>query len=306
MAAPWRSIFLEHIAQMNSPTFVLSTIHPKSSTSSGIPYLPRGRTVVYRGTWATLPDNPQNPAPRNPPAYESDLLVVTTDARMDKVPDLLNSGPTRSQGSPSGGGGPVEAVFWATPTKTQWRVRGTAYVLGPDIGSDAPAAKAIREKLFSRMRVLSEPKSATGEAPKGASDARQDASDNSTPSDWSWDREVTAHFGNLSPLMRGSFRNPPPGRPRSTAPEDPRLRLGQRVTDLHDELARSNFRVVVVVPHEVDRVDLSDGEDPRRWLYRYLREGGDDDADAAAGYLEADGSLKGEKHGEWQVLEVWP
>ncbi len=85
-------------------------------------------------------------------------------------------------------------------------------------------------------------------------------------------------FGNLSPAMRGTFRNPAPGTPRSVPPADGEG-LGQDVADLHDRLARRNFRVVVVLPDEVDFVDLASA---RRYIYTHV--GG----------------------GRWETCEVWP
>lgn len=63
---------------------------------------------------------------------------------------------------------------------------------------------------------------------------------------WSWEKELTAHFGNLSPGMRGSFKNPVPGSPVSIPPADKSLALGQKVEDLHDEVARKNFRLIII------------------------------------------------------------
>ncbi|KAG7143331.1 hypothetical protein HYQ45_000413 [Verticillium longisporum] len=217
--APWRSLFLEHINTMPAPEFTLATLHDSSSGAGGPGpgLVPRARTCIHRGLFASLPVNPKNEAPLNPPAYESDLLTLTTDARMHKTPDLA-------------AGHPVEAVFWAREPATQWRVRGVAYVLPRDADADA----ALTARLLREMRR-------TGEG-EGEGDARG----------WSFSREVTAHFGNLSPGEG----------------------LGQVVTDLEDEVARANFRVVVVVPDEVDRVDLSDPKRGRRWLYRRaIREG---------------------------------
>jgi len=110
---------------------------------------------------------------------------------------------------------------------------------------------------------------------------------------WTFAREVTGHFGNLSPVMRGSFRGPPPGTSRREGPEaESGLGIGQEVEDMEDEVARANFRVVVVVPEEVDQVDLSDGKDPRRWLYRYRGGEGPE--------------MGGEVVGEWEKVELWP
>lgn len=271
--APWRSAFMAHAADMSPPILTLSTLHavPAQSASSPPPplhYVPRARTVAFRGMWGSLPTNSLNPAPRNPRLYESEMPVFTTDARMDKIADLLGNEPASAGGS--GGGGAVEGVFWALKAKTQWRLRGKAYVLGPDMDEDEATPRRVRESLLGRMR-------------KVLSSERGD--------EWSWGREVTAHFGNMSPVMRGSFRNPPPGSPVSKIPEDDRLRLGQKVTDLHDEVARKNFRVVVIVPEEVDRVDLSDAERAMRWRYRFVPEGG------AAG---PEGRMV------WEIVELWP
>jgi pyridoxamine 5'-phosphate oxidase len=247
-AAPWRSAFLSHVEKMDSPTFMLSTLHHNSSSVT-----PRSRTVVYRGNWAEIPVNPKNEAPLNPPLYESDLLTLTTDARMEKVPEFSTGGENIPQ---SGGGGPVEAVFWVVETKTQWRFRGRAYLLGQDI--DDPSASHVKQEIEKHMRQK-----------------KEDGS-----SSWNWGKEITAHFGNLSPGMRGTFRNPPPGTKRDEKPAAG-LGPGQKVEDLDDEIARKNFRVAVIVPDEVDQVDLSDPADGKRWNYRL-----------------SDGS--------WEKTELWP
>ena len=97
--------------------------------------------------------------------------------------------------------------------------------------------------------------------------------------------------------MRGTFAHPPPGRfvADHPTPGDGHLGLGKKVDDLEDEVARGNFRVVVIVPSEVDRTDLSDAEHPRRWLYVFTGATGDE------GRMPG-----GEVCGEWEVAEVWP
>ncbi|GFP53588.1 hypothetical protein TASIC1_0002077300 [Trichoderma asperellum] len=247
--APWRSTFLSHIEQMDSATFTLSTLHPLG----GNHFSPRARTVIFRGMWASLPDDPRNPAPRNPAVYTSDLPAITTDVRMEKVAEVLSSRYEPSAvGEPhSTAGGPVEAVFWAKSSSTQWRFRGRAYVIGPDI--DSEAATPTRAALQPWMRAV------------GGADEQKDA--------WSWSRELTAWFGNLSPLMRGSFRNPPPGTPLTQefwTGQEPwsGQGLGQEVEDVNDELARLYFRVLVIVPETIDQVDLSDPKRARRWNHR--------------------------------------
>lgn len=198
---------------------------------------------------------------------------------MDKVPEIFSSSTAAHQRiSQSGGGGPVEAMFWAAEKGTQWRLRGHAWVLSPaDIASEtSPGAKAAREVLLARMRKTSSSGAASEE-------------------EWDWEKEIVGHFGNLSPGMRGSFKNPSPGTPRANEP-GPREGLGQKVGDelLDDEVARKNFRVVVVVPDEVDLVDLHDPADQRRWLYKFV---------GASAKAQMNG---GQIWGEWEKTELWP
>ena len=221
--------------------------------------------------WTELPENKHNDAPRNERVYESDLPTFVTDVRMAKVPEIFASSqghgdPSQSQGS--GGGGPVEAVFWMKETMTQWRFRGEAYIVGQDIegeGSGSSGVRVVKHKIGERMRVVKE-------------DGKQG---------WSWTKEVTAHYGNLSPGMRGSFKNPVPGSPVSIPPKEKGVALGQQVDDLHDEVARSNFRVCIIKPDEVELVDLSVPDKGRRWKYTFV------------GLSEGD-------VGEWKKEELWP
>jgi len=69
------------------------------------------------------------------------------------------------------------------------------------------------------------------------------------------------------------------------------LALGQKVNDLHDEIARKNFRVVIIKPEEVEQLDLTDPEKARRWKYTYVDSGKGKDV----GIL-----------GEWKKEELWP
>ncbi|CAK7197905.1 hypothetical protein SEUCBS139899_000555 [Sporothrix eucalyptigena] len=281
-AAPWREQFIQQLGQMPMPLCAVSTLHPAAKPTGSLAGLasakshatPRVRNCVCRGLWASLPNNARNPAPRNPAVYESDLPVFTTDVRMEKAWEI------------SASGGPIEAVWWASEAGTQWRVRGTAWLLGPD--ADKPAGEKARAAIQKHMRWI----------PGAGSTSALSASE------WSWPREITAHFGNLSPGMRGSFRNPPPGQPRPARGKagntQPGEGLGEPVDDDHldDPTARANFRVCVIVPEEVDQVDLSKGDDPRRWLYTYVGEGEGLESTAAQ---EADEVING-----WAKKEVWP
>ena len=225
--------------------------------------------------WASLPENKRNQALQNERVYESDLLTLTSDVRMKKVPEIFASSQGHgdvSQSEGSGGGGPVEAVFWVKEVQIQWRFRGEAYVVGRDIegeGEESSGVRTVKSQVGERMRVVKE------EGKEG----------------WSWAKELTAHFGNLSPGMRGSFKNPAPGTPTSAPVDDESLSLGQKVDDLEDEVARKNFRVVIIKPDEVERIDLTDPERGRRWRYSFVGSSEGQDGEVVDG---------------WRKEELWP
>ena len=137
--------------------------------------------------WAELPENKHNDAPMNKRVYESEMPTFTSDVRMEKIPDIFASSAGRgdkSQSQGSGGGGPVEAVFWIKDVMTQWRFKGEAFVVGQDIeggGEESSGVRTVKSEIGSMMRAVSE----------GEENA------------WSWSKELTAHFGNCSPVMRG-------------------------------------------------------------------------------------------------------
>jgi pyridoxamine 5'-phosphate oxidase len=222
--------------------------------------------------WCTLPENEHNTARKNEPVYESDMLTFTTDVRMGKVPQIFASsagGGEVEQSQGSGGGGPVEAVFWIKDVMTQWRFKGKAYIIGPDIegtGEESSGVRTVKSRVGEGMHVVKE-------EGKG---------------DWSWQREVSAHFGNLSPGMRGSFKNPAPGTPLGTSPKAGEG-LGQRVSGPleEDEVARRNFRVVVIKADEVEQLDFTEPDKARRWKFTYV-------------------GTEGGELGEWDKQELWP
>ncbi|PQE10246.1 zn 2cys6 transcription factor protein [Rutstroemia sp. NJR-2017a WRK4] len=264
--APWRPLFLTHLSKMDSPEFVLSSLSPSSDKNSPTPYLPRARYCIFRGMWAELPENKHNDAPMNDRVYEN--------VRMEKVPEIFASSQGHgevSQSQGSGGGGPVEAVFWIKEVMTQWRFKGEAYIVGQDIeeSQESSGTRTVKTKIGERMRVVKE----------------------SEKANWSWEKELTAHFGNLSPGMRGSFKNPVPGTPVSNPPNDKALSLGQKVSDLNDEAARKNFRVVIIKPESVEQLDLTEPDKARRWRYTYVGPSGGENEEVV---------------GEWKKEELWP
>lgn len=269
-AAPWKESFHSHVTGMDSPEFVFSSLAPATRKNSVTDFEPRARFCIFRGFWAELPENKHNEAPKNERCFESEMPTFTTDVRMQKTFELFASSagkaPSTEYTQGSGGGGPCEAVFWAKQVKVQWRIKGEAYVVGNDIEGEGEQSKessgvrTVKSELGSRMRIVKE-------------DGKED---------WSWKKEVTGHFGNCSPGMRGSFANPPPGKPVDE-PYDKKLEVGEKVEDLEDPTARENFRVVVIKPDEVESVDLSDPKKARRQLYKY-------DAET----------------GSWSHQELWP
>ena len=197
--APWRSAFLDHISKLDSPEFVFGTSHPVSPpiltetptpvapANPSVPFVPRLRYCIYRGMWATLPENKHNTAEQNPRVFESDLPTFTTDVRMQKVSDLFATSAGHasdaSQIQGSGGGGPCEAVFWVKELGMQWRFRGTAFVVGNDVEeNNTSGVRTLKTEIGARMRNVD-----GGGRKEG----------------WSWARELRAHFGNCSPGMRG-------------------------------------------------------------------------------------------------------
>jgi pyridoxamine 5'-phosphate oxidase len=85
-------------------------------------------------------------------------------------------------------------------------------------------------------------------------------------------------------IMAGTFKNPPPGVPCTDVPEGPGMKLGQDCQDLDDPVARKNFRVVIIRPFCVDRID----------------------------YVKQTGTALRERHTldmdalEWKVQNLWP
>lgn len=276
--APWKTAFEEHLQQLGGPSaeFYLGTVTPDG--------LPRVRACIHRGFWGALPENKHNQLPKNPNIYDSDCPVFTTDARMEKTYHLFATG--KGQGdreqskSGTGGGGPVEAVYWVKATMTQWRIRGRAWLISADDVEGADEAQnsgtvTVKAQVGRYMRPIN---------------------DHTTKnSEWSWKTEVENFFENLSPTMRGSFKNPPPGQPVAQGAGEGE-RLGQKAGSLKDEpLARKNFRLAIITPEEVERVDLSDPEKAKRWIYTLAEEFGG-----------PGGAREGQTTREWNVVETWP
>ena len=278
--APWKPLFASHLEKIGGPSaeFVLSTVTDKG--------LPSVRYCIHRGFWASLPENDHNKLPKNPALYESECPTFTTDARMSKVFDIFatgkGNGSKEQSMSGSGGGGPVEAVYWVKDVMTQWRIRGKCWLVAADDvegGTDAAqnsGTVSMKAEVGRYMREI---------------DSK--ASDR----DWSWKREVDNHFENLSPMMRGSFKNPPPGEPKNDESKiGPGEKLGQKAGHLEEEdVARKHFRVAIITPEQVEALDLSDPSDSKRWIWTLSEESGGPGGDDSTRPV-----------GEWNMVETWP
>ncbi|KAK6533309.1 hypothetical protein TWF694_002261 [Orbilia ellipsospora] len=170
----------------------------------------------------------------------------------------------------------VEACFWI-PSKEnpmigkQWRIRGRCFVLPRDIdgaGGDTTTKRWLAERL------------------------RRNEGGNGEGFDFG--REYKAHFGNLSPVLRGSFRNPLPGAPKElgTGGLTPKSPIGDE--ELNQEVALDNFRVVVIEPTRVEYLNL-DGPLKLVWV----PVGGEAEKSEMLGKF-------GKVDGDWREVEVWP
>lgn len=119
--------------------------------------------------------------------YESDLPTFTTDVRMEKVAQIFGTSAGHAESNEqiqgSGGGGPVEAVWWNEEAGTQWRVKGRAFIVAGDIedSEESSGVRTVKSEVGRRMRIV----------------------DESNLKEWSWTRELVGNFGNQSPGIKG-------------------------------------------------------------------------------------------------------
>jgi hypothetical protein len=292
--APWKKTFEDHLNSSGGPTveFTLATVTPKGE--------PRARTCIFRGFWATLPENEKNKLPRNPAVYQSDCPTFTTDARMHKTYHIFATGKGHGDEAQSrsgtGGGGPVEAVFWFKHTNTQWRIRGKCWLVAADDIEGGTQEAQNSGTMTVKAQVQRYMRTARSDG-SNDSDAAVDTKTESETKNWSWRREVENYFENLSPMMRGSFKNPPPGQPLADGrDEEAGEALGQQAGHLSDEpLARKNFRVAIITPEQVEAVDLTDPAKATRQIWTL------DEGHGGPG-----GPGPSDSVGEWNRVETWP
>lgn len=177
--APWHDVFASHLSQSSFSEFTLSTVAYDARKDRAVP---RARVCGFRGFFPTpqlhhsaIDDLKKQGDGLNPDVYESDMLSFTTDARMEKAFQI--------QPSPSGSfvGNDVEMVFWLKDVANQWRVKGSALIIGDPNGS--VEENKAREEIQTGLRARS---GKTGDG-------------------WTWERQVTTYFANHSPVLRGQF-----------------------------------------------------------------------------------------------------
>lgn len=173
--APWRDLLDSHFSQAPDYDFAVATV---GYDPQGRP-VPRVRTCGCRGFFPEIELHPKGQEAMeqqveesgNPNIYESDMLVFTTDVRMEKLGQLESAGHA------------VEAVFWLKDLMSQWRIKGTAFSVGDPRGEADEEEKLSRQEISKGLRLK---ENAEGDA-----------------KNWTWGKAVTKYFANHSPIMRG-------------------------------------------------------------------------------------------------------
>lgn len=308
--APWRNLLTSHLDQTPGCEFSIATVGQDTHGR----FVPRVRTCGCRGFFPELELHPSGQKDMqqqvedggNPACYESDMLSFTTDIRMEKLPQLDSSGHA------------IEAMFWLKDLMVQWRIKGSAFAIGSPLGEDDGREKASRGEIGNGLRVKEVPDDDVKKWTWERAVTKYFANHSPAMRGKTWYLYVLfvqfmlfIRVGSCvctacclgTPFMvvidlqlcranccSGSFKVPPPGQPKSQAPSNPALGVGQKVTDLYDPVARENFRVVLIVPDEVEYLDLSDQANLRRWQWKLTD---NDDKDGRSGR-------------QWLETELWP
>ncbi|KAF3189415.1 hypothetical protein TWF788_010499 [Orbilia oligospora] len=268
---PWKQAFNAHVQTLACPTFAFATAAVPQTGGIAVPHV---RTLAFRGFYAELPFNKYNPVSSNT-GFKSDLIAFTTDKRTEKLRDLGGVEGVTASSLPTVTN-IVEACFWVPSDQNpavgkQWRIRGRCFVLPRDFDTEDKGVKETKKWLIEKI------------SRNGGGDG----------SDFDFAKEYKAHFGNLSPVLRGSFRNPLPGTPKELgdgglAPKRP---IGD--DQLDEEVALSHFRVAVIEPTRIEYLDL-EGRTKTAWV----PVGGDAEKDEQLENL-------GKVDGAWREVELW-
>lgn len=219
--APWKRLFTDHVKSEGGypADFCLATI------DDGIP---RARILSQQG-FISLPVlgsrnmHAEMHAERESVRTSSDCPTFATAASSNKVAHIITS--NRIDQAPytyvghSGGGGPVEGVWWFKKSRTQWRLLGNCYLL---------ASHDSNTNLSDDSRHLRAAIARASRLPYNAYLQCEDLS---------WESVIQDHYAGLPGPMQKKYA-------------------------LHDT------RVGVIIPYEVELLDLNDMSTRPRWLWK--------------------------------------
>ncbi|KAF3483085.1 uncharacterized protein GIQ15_02409 [Arthroderma uncinatum] len=271
--APWRSRFEEHIPVTGNPLLSLATVSRHSHGNA----FPRVRTCVLRGFFAGLDLHPDARRDMKSASGLAGGPGLEESGKDDDDASYLNPRKYESDLLTITTDVRSEKVgHIMTDVDGEWRLKGKAYIIGGD-SSDRMELKA-REEIEKSMRLRGE----------------GDTSTSGTGSDrpWSWETEITTHFANLSP---GTFMQDLPGAPKSGPASTPQEAPGggKAVSDLHEPMARKNFRVVVIKPEEVEYIHDEGTGNSKNERFRWE-------------LVSSDSSTGGDGQWHWKEEELWP
>lgn len=195
-------------------------------------HLPRVRSIGHAGFWsiATTKGRVDSPCP-----------TFTTDSRDNKVAHIFGKDETDRSlpgfdvfGRGSGGGGSVEAVYWLAKVKMQWRLRGKCHLITDGAGDDNldSGQDNTHDHQQRRQEGLTSSKAAI--RPHLVSSDHDSIQDD----DSAWEAEVQGYYQRLSREIQISF-------------------------------LRSSFTVGIIVPDEVEMMDLTDATVARRKIWKF-------------------------------------
>lgn len=200
--APWRHTFESQVNQNTTQEFTLATVANINGRT-----VPRARMCGFRGFFPVssirqsvrknLEEEHHLPHSLDSSIFglESDMLSFSTDSRMEKVDNIRFNDA-------------IEAVFYLRDLSVQWRIKGTAHIIG---SSDSdPEEQRSRQEISKGLRKLDPPK----EEPDPV--ALLGYNKDEVPQQklqkeylpWSWEKVMTIYFANHSPLLRGLFPSP--------------------------------------------------------------------------------------------------
>ncbi|MCJ1330432.1 hypothetical protein MMC10_007116 [Thelotrema lepadinum] len=233
---PWKTPFLLHLKAIHDTN---AEVQLSLATVTTPDNLPRVRTVGHAGFWSV------NSAASEATSV-SCCLTFITNSRFNKVADVFGQidqlpEDFETYGLASGGGGPVEAVYWLEQIKMQWRMRGRCFfVTDGRAAAGSLAGEDEQERERRRREGLAVTKAAVRPHMVGVVDEQQvngieDGGDADVDS--IWEAEVQGYYQRLSLEIQPLF-------------------------------LRSSFAVGIIVPEEVEMMDLTDATVTRRRIWK--------------------------------------